>query len=319
MRHHLLIAFCLLGACYHDSGGGAARPPDNTAGAPSSRGPDVSATIADPLGFLPIDSEVVLSLDADQLRQSELWRQYEPALLAKAGADLARFKALCGFDPITSIRGLTVGMKSVGQVNPDGVFVVHGIDRARMLACVGKLSSNDHGVTIDNGVVTAHASKQDPSVVVFQFVDASTAVCVVGPSATKELLARVIRGGSPLRGSPSFLSMLSLIDAQAALWALVNGNSHVFDKTAAMGVKPKALFGSLGLSDGLVMTLRMRLETPQAASSFVALVQGQLGAAKMLFDKLDVTADDADVVFGIGMTSAQVQMFAGLLGGSLGP
>ena len=319
MRHHLLIAFCLLGACYHDAGGGAARPPDNTAGARSSRGLDVSATIADPLGFLPIDSEVVVSLDADQLRGSELWRQFEPSLLAKAGSDLARFKALCGFDPITSIRGLTVGMKHVGQVNPDGVFVVHGVDRARMLACVGKVSSSEPGVTVDNGVVTAHASKDDPNVVVFQFVDASTAVCLVGPSATKELLARVVRGGAPLRGSPSFLAMLSLIDTQAALWGLVNGNSHVFDKTAGMGVKPKAVFGFLGLSDGLAMTLRMRLETAQEATSFVTLAQGQLGAAKMFFDKLEVTADDTDVVVGVGMTPAQVQMLAGLLGGSLGP
>ena len=319
MRHHLLIAFCLLGACYHDSGGATTRPLDNTSGARSARGLDVSATIADPLGFLPIDSEVVVSLDADQLRGSELWRQVEPTLLAKAGTDLARFRTLCGFDPITSIRGLTVGMAHVGQVNPDGVFVVHGIDRARMLACVGKLAANDHGITVDKGVVTADAGKDDPNAVVFQFVDASTAVCLVGPSATKERLARVVRSGAPLRGSPSFLAMMSLVDVQAALWALVNGNSHVFDKAAAMGVKPKAVFGSLGLSDGLAMSLRLRLETPQEATSFVALVQGQIGTAKMFFDRFDVTADDADVVFGIGMTTAQVQMIAGLLGASLGP
>lgn len=318
MRHHLLIACCFTAACYHDSAPAPAHPPGTPIVA-APRGLDVSATIADPLGFLPVDSEVVVSLDADQLRQSPLWTQLEASISAKGGSDLTMFKAMCGFDPLVAVRGLSIAVRDVSAPTPDGVFVVHGVDRAKMVGCLQRVKGLDAGVTLDaDGVVTVRKAP-DPDVLVFQFVGPSTAVGLIGPTANRRVLETVVRGGAPLRSSPAFIEMFQTINTDGTAWAVVNGTGHVFDKAAALGVKPRAVFGSLSAVDGLSMNVRLRLSTPQEAGSLVAMAQGQLGTAKMLFDKLDVTADDADVVIALAMTSSQLQMISGLVGGLSSP
>jgi hypothetical protein len=316
MRYSLACVL-LVAACYHDPGVRAA-PPSNAAPVRGRSGPDYRETINDPVGFLPLDSEVVLGLDGDQLRKSELWKQLEPGLLAKAGAELATFKSLCKVDPIASIHSIAIGMKNVSDDNPDGVLVVHGLDREPLMACLSGASGSPRKVAIEDGVITVRGSASDPNNVVFAWVDRRTVVVLVGTTANKALLADILASGSPLRGSPAFTEMFSLIDSSSALWALVNGNGKLFDKAGAMGLKPKAVFGSLSLADGLAMNVRMRLATAAEASQIVTAAQGQLGVAKSLFDRLDVTADNADVVLGVAMTDQQLQSMIGMIGGMYG-
>jgi len=69
MRHRSLLAGMLvLGACFSSKGSGTA--PGSTP--PATAATDYTATIADPLGFLPLESELVLGVDGDQIRKSAL-------------------------------------------------------------------------------------------------------------------------------------------------------------------------------------------------------------------------------------------------------
>jgi hypothetical protein len=150
------------------------------------------------------------------------------------------------------------------------------------------------------------------------FVNDSTLIAVLGDKATAAGVKAAAAGGSTLKSSPPFLDMYSKVNTGDSLWALMNGNSKVFDKMASLGVKPKAMFGSVNVTDGLSLDLRMRLETPDAAAQLANMSKSQLQQAAKMFDKADVSNDGADVRFTIVMSSQKLQalisQFAGLMG-----
>ncbi len=320
-RYRLLLAGVLLvTACYRSAGCGGAGggTPSNKAGGRTAV--DYSATIADPVGFLPIDSEVVLSLDAEQLRRSPVWPMLETKLLAAAGRDLMLFKTVCGFDPVTSIRGITIGIKNLKQDTPDGVLVVSGLDRVRLTGCMDKArQQGDKAVEVaPNGTVTIAAEGAGDSPVMFAFVDDSTVVAMIGPATTSATFSAALASGVPLRKSPAFGELMGRINVESALWTVINGNSSVFEQTAALGVKPKAIVGSLLLANGMDANVRVRLSSPQEAQQLSTMAQGQLGMASGFFDKLEVTADGTDVAVHAVMSDAQLQNMLSLVNNMVG-
>jgi hypothetical protein len=321
MRHRLLLAgVFLLGSCFKSSGSGSGSGGATPSNKTGRSGVDYSATIADPVGFLPIDSEVVLSLDAEQLRRSPVWSMLETKLLAAAGPDLQMFKAVCGFDPVTSIRGITIGIKNLKQDTPDGILVVSGLDRARLTACMDKArQQGDQAVQVAaDGTVTIAAEGAGDTPVVFGFVDASTAVAMIGPATSSSAFAAALAAGSPLRKSPAFGELIGRVNLESALWTVINGNSSVFEQAAALGMKPRAIVGSVSLASGLDASVRIRLSTPQEAQQITTMAQGQLGMATNFFEKLEVTADGTDVAVLAVMTDAQVQNMLSIANGMLG-
>jgi hypothetical protein len=298
-----------LGACHH-----AAAPTTTT---PANAAAKNYATVAaDALAFVPVDSDLVMGADVQQLRGSALWRKYEPKLMAKIGGGLARFKAACGYDPLVALQHVTVGMKNLGDnQKPDGVIVIHGIDRDQTLACAAKAPAGANVVN-DHGVITAKDAKDGTSVV-FTFVDAKTSVMLIGPAASRDRLTAVLDAGAPLRGSPTFGQMYGQLDPKASAWLLMNGNTKAFDKAAGMGFKFKAVYGTVTITEGLASTLRLRMAAADQAKQIETLAQGQLGAVKMFFDKLDVKAAGDVVVVDVVMTAAQIEMIAGQLAGMM--
>ena len=94
----------------------------------------------DDLSLLPADSEMVLGLNFAQLQQSALWKQFAPKLMDKMSKGLNDFKAACGFDPMEAVKSVTMGLKGVGNDQPDGAVVVHGLDKAKSMACLAVAS-----------------------------------------------------------------------------------------------------------------------------------------------------------------------------------
>lgn len=316
MRHRLLVAAVLLsGACFRSSGGGGGGGDGvlSTSG-PAQAEPDFGATLADPLGFLPIDSELVLGLDAAQLRASALWQLLEPRILAQSNGSLELFQARCGFDLVPSIRGVTLGLRNVSADRPEGVIVVAGLDRTKLMACLEDAAKTSPGkVVVDGRVVIFHGDHGRGGAA--QFVDGSTLVFAIGPAFDRDVFGATLRAGAPLRSSPAFMEMWGRINAGDALWMLINGNAKLLDKAAAMGFRPKAVFGSVSVARGLAANLRVRLDDPATATNLAAMAQGQLGMAASFFDQLEVAADDVDLVVTAAMTDQQVQSLASMLGG----
>ena len=319
LKRALLVGSLVFASCFKGGGTTTVAPPVGNTVAPKAV--DYTATVADPLGFLPVDAEVILGLDVDSVRKSALWPQLAGRLSTAGGDRLRAFEATCGFDPMTTVHAITIGIKNLKQNTPDGVMVVHGLDRPQLMGCMAKAQQKgDHKVMIEDGIVSIRGSETPPSTVAFAFVDASTVVAVIGPTASKAQLQAVLAAGVPLRTSPAFNELVKLTDLESSMWMILNGSSSVFDQAAsAIGSRPKAIMGSVNLGAGLTMNMRLRLEGAAQAQQFQQMINGQIGMVRAMFDKLDITTDAADIVVALAMSDQQlnniVQLVVGQLGG----
>src|SRR3569623_487728 len=246
--------------------------------------------------------------------------------MEKAAAGLAEFKVACGFDPLEAVKSVSMGLKGLGGQAPDGVIVVHGPEKAKVMACVGKAkeeaAKKGTDITVDGDVFIVEDKSGEP--VAFTFVNDSTMIATIGTMGTKDAVLAAAKGTSTLKSSQSFVEMYSKINTNDSLWMLMNGNSPAFSKMGAMGVKPKAIFGSVNVTDGLTMDMRIRLGTPDEAKQLVTMLQGQINnpQVKQMFDKLDVAQDGSDAKFSVAMRTQKlqqlVQMVGGMMGGMMG-
>jgi len=276
----------------------------------------------DDLGLLPVDSEAVMGINFSQLQASALWKKFVEPQMMKGDfpSKLAQFKDKCGFDPMAAITSLAIGMKGVGGDNPDGVVVVHGAGKKQSLDCFDKMKDeakkSGDDITRDGDVVLVKSKKGET--VAITFVNDTTAVAVVGPNASKDGALKAAKGGSTLKSSPAFVEMYSKINTKASLWMLINGNAKVFDKAASMGVKPKAVFGSVNVTDGLSVDVRMRLESADQATQMANAFRGQLQAFQSMVDKMDIGNDGADVKVSVAMSQVKLEALVKNLMGMFG-
>lgn len=302
----LLVGAVLCG-CYREA----------PAPAPTPHAPIAKPNLAinDPLGFLPVESEVVAVVELRSLRASQLWKRFEPAVLARIKPALDEFKTLCGFDPLVTVRRISVGFRDFGAGKPTGVVVVKGIERDPAMRCMQRMHDGaPTGSAIERGVVTIPA---DPPIA-FTFVDGATLVALIGPGASPAGLGAVIARGTPLRGSPQFGELFGKLQLGDPLWFVLDGKSKLFDNASMLSVfRPRAILGSVNVSNGLAVAARVRLDTADEATNVTAMVQGQLGMAATIFEEIAVSAEAEDMVIQIRMTEEQIQAVLTMVGAAL--
>lgn len=345
IRHGWLVAALAIGfstgACKKDekkapaTGGEVAKTTDTKAEVPAEKpaGPlgsvasAVTANVnpnASDLALLPVDSEVVLGLNFAQLQKSALWKKFvEPAMMkGDTQAKLAEFKTKCGFDPMTSVQSVSMGLKGVGgDKAPEGVLVVHGPEKSKVMGCMDKMkdeAAKEGSVITRDGDITTVKSKNGETFA-FTYVGDTTLLGVIGPNATPAGVKAAAAGTSALKTSQAFVDMYSKINTADSMWILMNGNSKAFDKAAQMGFKPKAVFGSVNVTDGLTVDMRVRLDTPAQATQITNMATSQVAQFKSMVDKLDIVAEGADVKVNVGLSTqkleALITQFAGMMGG----
>jgi hypothetical protein len=340
VRNHWLVAALALGltvtACKKDekktdgTGSAEVKTPgpanDKVAEAPAGQtmAPASVNANADDLSLLPVDSEVVMGLNFAQLQQSALWKQFVEPQMMKGDTQqkMAEFKAKCGFDPMAAVQSLSIGLKNVGGVGtPDGVIVVHGTDKTKVMDCLDKMKDeaqkDGSTITKDGDVVNIKGKNGDN--MAFTYVSNDTLVATMGASGNTAGVKAAAAGTSALKTSATFVEMYGKINKGDSLWMLMNGNSKAFDKAAALGFKPKAVFGSVNVTDGLTLDLRVRLDTPDQAVQIANMAKGQTQQFVKMVDKLDIAAEQTDVKINIALSNQKLQaliaQFAGMMGG----
>jgi hypothetical protein len=298
----------------------AEKTPDPKPPEPGNSPPMMMQGNADDLSLLPVDSEVVMGLNFAQLQTSALWKQFAPLVMSKAAPALAKFKDACGFDPMTAIKSVSLGMKNLAGGSPDGVVVIHGVEKSKAMGgCLDKAkeaaAKDGTTITVDGDIISVKGKTDNAA---FMFVNDNTLVGTLGASGTKAGVKAAAAGGSALKTSAAFVDMYNKINTQDSMWMLANGNSKLFDKAGSLGVKPKAVFGSLNVTDGLTVDIHMRLDSPDQATQLANMGKAQAAGAKVYFDKIDITNDGADVRIALGMSNAKLQQLISQFGGMLG-
>ena len=307
------------------TGSGSAQTPAPAAGgaatAPAAGG-SISGTTGQDLALLPVDSDVVVGINFAQIRSSELWKEFvEPKLDKSDFGGIDKIKALCGFNPLESLKSLAFGLKGSGP-DTQGAAVIHGVEKSKAMTCfskdgVAEAEKDGAKVTIDGDVVMI--TDKNGQHFGFTFVNDDTALVVIGTNGeTKDGIKKVAGGGSGLQTSPTVVALYSKINSTDSLWYLVNGKASFMSQLASMGVKPQAMFGSVNVTDGVSASVHMRLGSADEANNLVTLLKGELGQAKQFFDKLDVSSDGQDAKFDISVGKDKLKMIAGMLGGAMG-
>lgn len=274
----------------------------------------------DDLSLLPVDSEMVGGLDFQQLQASQLWKQFMGPLLAKNDIQkqMAEFQTECGVDPMKVVTKIAFGLKGLGNPQPDGVIVAHGVPKAKLVACYDKMvkkKQQDVNVTRDGDVLIVKQAKGN---VAFSFVDDNTALIVVGSQATKDGSKTIAKGGSALKTSAAFVELYKKTNTGDTLWMIMNGSSKAFDAMASLGIKPKAVYGSLNVTKDLNLDMKIRMKDAAGAQNLSKMMNQQAGAAAGMLDKLAITADGADVKIVVLLTDAKLKTLAQQFGGMMG-
>jgi hypothetical protein len=269
-------------ACKKD---GAAGSGDKSSEA-TSGGPDGD------LALLPADSDVVFGMNLGQMQQSAVWKQFvEPKLATTQGRQMMdEFKAKCGADPVKMISSITVGIRGFAD-KPSAVAVAHGLDKAKLLDCLDKqkdeIAKDGHQVTRDGDVVLLKSDRGPP--VAVQFISDSTAVIVAGPNASAAAVKAVVSGGPSLKSSAPSLEMYKKVKTGDSIWGFASGKAL---ERIPFGLSVNAAYGSVNVTDSLVIDLRVRFEKPETATQAAEMANAQ---AKQLtpqyLDKAEAAAD----------------------------
>ncbi|HEX3762216.1 MAG TPA: hypothetical protein VHW23_26125 [Kofleriaceae bacterium] len=277
------------------------------------------------LALLPGDSEVVFGLNFGQMQQSAMWKQFvEPKLASGRGQRLmGEIKTRCGADPLKMVSSITVGGKDFSSDKPSLVVVGHGVDKAKILDCLDK-SKDD--IAKDGGQMT-----REGDLVLFKdehgdagaltFPNDTTAVLVAGSNGTAAGIKAIVAGTSSLKSSAPFLEMYKKVKTTDSVWGLASGKVM---ESVPLDLKATAAYGSLNVTDGLAIDMRVRFEKPEAAKQAADMANAQVKQAAQYFDKAEVTADSNELHASVSLSGQKltqmlplIQMAAGsMMGGN---
>lgn len=298
--------------------GSAATPAPTPAGPPSK----TNATSAD-LGMLPVDSELVMGLQFGELAGSLLWKELVAPQIAgnaELTARLAEIKAKCDIDLLASIQTLTAGVK-LGADKASGVLVVHGLPKAKVGPCMDKVKTESGGkaeVARDGDVTLVTSSGET---VGFTHVGDARAVVVFGAGTDAAKVKAAAAGTSTLPQAKGFLDLYNGLDTGDTAWMVMNGSSQAFEVFDQLGMRPKAMFGSVSVRDGARADLRFRMASPDQATQLASVVKQQVaGMLGMIgIESFEVATANADVQNKLAVPAAKlpgvIEKVKGLLGG----
>jgi hypothetical protein len=272
---------------------------------------------ADDMSLLPADSEVVFGLNLAQLQQSQLWKQFiEPKMASgETQKKMNEFKARCGWDPMTAMSSIAFGGKDMDG-KPAIVLVAHGLDKSKALDCLDKskdeITKDGTEMTKDGDVVVIKDKNGDSGALTF--VNNSTAVLAFGGGrGTSAGVKALVSGAGTLKTSPTFVEMYKKVKTSDSLWGVAGGK--VLDK---LPVKATAAYGSLNVTDGLAVDLRVRFEKAEDATQATSMINSQTKQAAQYFDKAEFTSDGTEMHGVVAMSNQKLQQMIQQFGPMLG-
>ncbi len=339
MKHNLSIATALAlsllvaPACSKDKKGDKGETAEKASESKAKSGEKTSAekkgspgalAPADVLSHFPADTEIVISFNVAGLTGSSMWKQYGEAAMANASKELGEFKDTCGFDPITTLKSMHVGINSAKSDDP--VLIVNGFARGTLMDCAKKMSEKEgEKVKITEDGKFTVLTGDDGTTAVAWIND--TTLIVVPKKNDKAYLQARLDGKDGLKGNTAFTATAAKAKQGAPIWFAGNfaEGSPAASGMGAMGAAPKGFYGSIGFSDGIDFALGMSFadaaaaeQTLGMAKSMLPMAKGPLGPAGDILDKLQLATKDADMTIGLKLTDADVEKLKGAAGGILG-
>jgi RNA polymerase sigma factor (sigma-70 family) len=274
------------------------------------------------LGLLPADADAVIGLNFAQIRGSALWQRFVAPMLA-GNEELQQFQTQCGFDLLASLGSVSIGLKNLGSDDDvSGVIVIHGFEKAKSMSCFDKArlaasDNTDSHLTIDGDVILI-GGPGNYEHAAFTFIDATTALVVLGPAAaTRQSVEQVAAGGGTLATTSAFAETLQYVNTDDSLWMMFSDSSPIVKNANVQiakytPVQVGTTYIALNVTDSLALDAGFRLGSPASVASLVSTIQARLADAPVkdfvsqYFDQLDVTADGSDLIVSLAVSGDQL-------------
>ncbi len=284
-----------------------------------------AAASAGMMSHFPADTEIVVAFNIANLTSSKMWKDYGDAAMANAAKELGEFKETCGFDPITTIKSVHLGINSAKGEEP--VMIINGFARKQLTDCATAMAAKE-GEKIEiteEGKYTFITNKNAEKTAI-GWVD-DTTMLLVPNKDDKAFLEERMAGKNGLKGNAGFETAAGKAKQAAPIWFAGNfaDGSPAASGMGAMGAAPKGFYGSIGFTDGIDFDLGVTFadaksaeETLNMAKPMLGMAKGQLGPAGDIVDKLQMATKGADMTVGLKLTDADVEKLKALAGPMLG-
>jgi hypothetical protein len=267
---------------------------------------------------LPAGMTVVVGINVAPIKSSQLYQQFLPLAMAKAGKakdNLDQIKTTCGIDLTGSVDSVVIGMLD----DDHGVAIVQlkGTTQKALEACGAKVAKAE-GKTLTitkDGAVTKYGGMGEDDAYVRWFSKDSLAV-----SSDKDTLTKLTAGGI---AKDTVGSQISRIGTDAALWVVVKKDQDLGDFNAKMS----AAYGTLDVKGGnLAAKVHLVVDSAENATKVVTDGQQQLDAIKKsgqlpkqyapILDSVKLEAKGSEVVMSGSAPEADLLALAGQFLGS---
>lgn len=221
---------------------------------------------------LPAGMTAVVGVNIGPIKSSELYQQFLPLAMAKAGKtkdNLDKLKTTCGIDATGVIDSIVIGM----QDDDKGVAIVQlkGTTQKDLESCGQKIAKSD-GKTLTitkDGAVTKYGGMGDDDAYVRWFSKDSLAI-----SSDKETLTKLTAGGI---AKDAVATQVAALNTDAALWIAVKKDQDLGDLNAKMS----AAYGTIDFKAGnLAANVHIVVDSAANATKVVTDGKQQLDAVK---------------------------------------
>lgn len=275
------------------------------------------------LAALPADSEIVIGIDSGRLRSSALIGPMIDDMMAgnaaKMGFDI---KATCGIDPTKQVGMGLVGIKMTSAKTGEFAGAFTGLDKATVVPCFEKaraeIEKNGFTLKVDGNYV--FLTKGTEGFMGLTVTDDNIAMVRFSTSAVDKAMLEKMAGakvGDGLTGSKEFMGMINATNTKATIWGLANGGSPLLSRLPA---KFKAAFGSIDITDGIVVDGRMRMSSPDEATKVTQMFSSQLSSVTQmgLAKTATMTPDGADIKISVILDKKNVETLKNMVGAVFG-
>lgn len=273
--------------------------------------PSSAPTPGNDLSMIAADSEIVLGMNWQAVQASSLWTRFALPQIQKEREVVeivGAIKTRCDIDVQTAPTKVVLGLKGINEELPDGAAVVHGLDKAKTLACPKKFEAEAAkekvSIKVEGEVITMN--DPDGYGVAVTFVG-DRALFLIGHKMSAERVKQALGGNGSLASSKAFSDMHGKLDTAATAWGLVHGKIVAEEIDDVIPAKPSAVYGTLTLSNGVAAVLRARFDSPATATDVVAKLKPQVDAVAPMVDQAAIASDGADATLTVSAAGAKLE------------
>ncbi len=260
------------------------------------------------LRYLPATAKIVASVDVRALRAAPTFGPYEAMLLREVEGGLNQVQAWCNLDVRSLLGRVTLALTPVaGKPDAaDAVAVVHGLPRAKVLACVDDVARRAGGALMRRGEAVTFGEIG----AIAQFIDDTTAVVVVRADQRLDeaALANAIAGRGGLPGNADLAALIDHLDSSGTAWAV--GDLAVLPDmpSVATDLIGGSLWAGVTVRAGssAAAAIRLRTNDTGTADAVKGLLLMASGKARSHLARFDVRTVGTGVFVDIEATAAQI-------------